>query len=458
MAIDVTTEPGKTLKRLADALKSRQSRFETLTAYLDGNAPLPEGAEGFRSEYRAFQKKARSNFAEIIVQAPQERMSVRGFRVGGSPEFDAFAREVWSVNELDVYSSEVHGDMLGLAWGYAIVGEPGDDSIPVITREDPRQCITEHHPLYPSQVTAALKMYRDEAKGKDFAYLYLPGYCLVASRPTRGDAYAEHDVSRYDWDLDEMVNDGRLAVPVVPVVRFANHGPVSGTPMGEFEPHTDLLDRINYMNLQRLVITAMQAFRQRAILGELPETDEAGNKIDYGAIFRGGPGALWLTHRPMQGPDAISVWESQSTDIRPLLDALKDDLRDLAAATSTPMSTLMPDSTNQSAEGATLAREGLVFKTYDRMKRAGYGWNQVMRLAFMFAGKGTPNVETDWMSPELISLTSKADAWSKMADMPFPAKLRKIMQYDADEIARIEQERLGDTLNAALAAPLNNGV
>ena len=76
-------------------------------------------------------------------------------------------------------------------------------------------------------------------------------------------------------------------IDVVPIVQFLNRGGV-----GEFELVTDLLDRINWVTLQRLLIIAMQAFRQRALSGELPETDENGDLIDYEAMFTPGPDAL----------------------------------------------------------------------------------------------------------------------------------------------------------------------
>jgi hypothetical protein len=193
----------------------------------------------------------------------------------------------------------------------------------------------------------------------------------------------------------------------------------------------------------------MQAFRQRAIKGDLPETDEDGKPIDYGAIFKPGPGALW------QLPEDVDLWESSQTDIQPLLTAVKDDIRDLAAVTRTPMAMLLPDSANQSAEGASFAREGLVFKTMDRMKRASYAWNQVMQLALLFAGVGLErDIEVLWLPADRPSLAERADASSKAGDLPFGTKLRKIWGFSETEAERIEQERMADVLNLALAAPM----
>jgi hypothetical protein len=192
----------------------------------------------------------------------------------------------------------------------------------------------------------------------------------------------------------------------------------------------------------------MQAYRQRAVKGDLPETDEAGEPIDYGAIFRPGPGSLWMV------PEGVELWESQATDINPLLTAVKDDIRDLAAVTRTPMSMLLPDGQNQSAEGASFAREGLVFKAKDRIQRATYGWNTVMSIKLAFEGQGPVNVETEWLDPERRSLAERADAASKGTDLPWRTKMTDIWQFPPDKVDRMEQERMDDTMQDLLAAPV----
>jgi hypothetical protein len=281
-------------------------------------------------------------------------------------------------------------------------------------------------------------MYTDEIAGEDVIHLYLPGKVLTARRSAQEGSYLDAGISTFEW-----TSETDLPYKVVPVVSFDNRRGI-----GEFETHTDVIDRINYMVLQRLIITAMQAFRQRAVIGDLPETDEAGNPIDYGSIFRPGPGAVWLLN---QGQ---AMWESGQTDIRPLLEAVKDDVRELAAGTRTPMTMLLPDSQNQSAEGATAAREGLVFKAQNRQKRAAYGWNQVMQLALLFGGHGWQrDVETLWLPAERQSLAERADAASKATDLPLKTKLRKIWGFSEAEADRIEQERMSDVFAQVLAQP-----
>jgi len=164
------------------------------------------------------------------------------------------------------------------------------------------------------------------------------------------------------WEWDQQ-RSGGIPHGRMPVVRFANKDG-----MGEFEPHIDTLDRINHQILQAMVIATMQAFRVRAIKN-LPRRDpESGKEIDYSDLLSLDPGSVW------QLPADVDLWESETTDLRPLLESIKDDLERLASATKTPMHMLAAGGVNQSAEGAQLQREGLVFKAEDRIMRLRPSW------------------------------------------------------------------------------------
>ena len=455
------------LDKLGKQIQTERERIRLLRRYADGDAPLPEGAEGMRPAYRAFQKKARTNWGDLIVEAVQERMTIVGFNTDDT----ALAKSIWDANQLDVFAGDIHEDMLTVGYGYALVNGSnqsrsgfwglidsifGKRDMPVITREDPADMTTYHDPLVPSRVVAALKTFHDDVDDFDYAYLYLPGTVYVARKRSTGG-----ELSTLGYRIIETRRMPRGFDDVIPVVRFRNSDGV-----GEFEPHLDLIDRIAYMVLQRLVIVAMQAFRQRAIKGEgeLPEyeLDAAGNpslddngdpvRVDWSGLFQSGPGRMWAL------PSGFDLWESQATDFTPVLAATKDDVRQLAAVTRTPMSTLMPEGENQSAEGATFAREGLVFKTYDRMKRAEYGWEEVMRLAMRLYGAPVDSLEVKWASPELRTLSERADAATKLKDIiPRRSLWQKVLQYTPEESDRMEAEIASDMLLTILSGE-NDGV
>lgn len=439
----VTSAPDAWLEVLSERLDARHSRMSTLRSYLDGSAPLPEGAEGCRDAYARFQKKARTNFGELIVEAVVERMSVSGFRVGDSQSDDDAARRIWRRSRLGT-GSDVHADMLGLSVGYVMAS--GVAGRAVLTVERPEQVIVEADPTAPDAALAALKVYR--ARGEDFAFVHTPGvvtrYRRSAEEIRNGSTVQIFRVAG-QWSQDgPTVATG---LDFVPVWEFRNR-----QGRGEFETHTDLLDRINWGILQRLVITAMQAYRQRATKGDLPEQDEAGREINYGEVFRPGPGALW------QLPEGVELWESATTDLTPILAACKDDITQLAAVTRTPMATLMPDSANQSAEGAAFAKEGLVFKAADRMGRCSWDAAVGGALAVERGERSVvEDVSTVWLPPERQSLAERADAATKATDFPWRYRMEKVWQVPAEEIDRMESARAQDALFESALGPAPAG-
>lgn len=430
---DVVRSPGWWLKRLFDMLndRDRRIRLQKLYDYHRGNAPLPEGAENAREAFEAFQKKARSNFAELVVSAMSERMMPVGFRTSLDDDStgDAEVGRLWKRAGLDVTSSDVHDWMLALSEAYVIVGpiDPETEA-PLVTCEDPRWMVGEPDPVNPRRLLAALKVMHDDAEGEDRAYLFLPGVVYVATRrKTRYDSFTSREWDRServfptpginftgkDWDWSEE-RSGALAHDRMPVVRFQNkYG------KGEFELHLDILDRINKQILDRMVIATMQAFRQRAVRG-LPlmypdDHPAAGQVVDYNAVFTADPAALWML------PATAEMWESQQIDLRPILEAVKADLEHLASVTRTPLHMLSAAGVNQSAEGASLAREGLVFKVEDRITRTSYLWAQVMSLVLIHAGQteraDLAGLETIWAPANRLSLAERADAATKLADL-----------------------------------------
>lgn len=467
MAVDVSEPgtPGWWMKRLAKQLEAKATRYGRLDDYYLGNPPLPLGAENSRAAFQAFQRSARSNFAALIVQAPRERLQVRAIRTAAEDDDngDEAARAMWQRNDCDIQAPDVHRFMLEFSEAYVAVGLD-DDGKAVITAEDPRQVITAHDPAT-RRTLAALKLLHDDATDTDYAYLWLPGERYVATRhrvtPTTSGALTGSLLNRRTYAPPVRFSPASFTlqdepetyeVQDIPVVRFANRDGV-----GEFETHTDLLDRINHMLLQRMVIATLQAFRQRAIEIEdeddLPDVDDEGNKVDYDDIFAADPGALWKL------PAGAKIWESGQADLTPILSSVKDDVLHLAAVTRTPLTMFTPDAATQTAEGASLQREGLVFKVEDIQRIAGRSWARVVALGFALEGDDTRSdlaqVNIDWAPAERFSLAERADAAvkAKGADVPWYTRGAEIWQFTPDQLERQQTERSDDALQLAMAAP-----
>lgn len=464
MAIDTQTPdtPGWWLHRLGTRLILQRPRLNRLNDYFEGVNAVPSlSGKAARQAYRDLMAMSRTNYAELVVEAVRERMVPVGFRTGASGEDDddKDAWSMWQANSLDADSALVHRASLSLGSAYVIVGRDPDDedAPPLITPEDPREVITEQDPRRRRRTLAGLKMYRDDVRGVDVAYLYRPGrvYRFVRTVPTSlvGEEREPLDaIVPASWD-----EDGALELPAalgqqVPVVPFMNNATMFGRGQSEFEGHLGLLDRISFTILQRLEVATLQAFRQRAVKG-LDSEDESGNKIDYSNILTYDPGALWTL------PEGAELWESGQVDLGPIRQAIRDDVQDLAAVTRTPLFYLTPEANNGSAEGAALAREGLIFKAGDRITQAGESWEQVMSLAFLLAGDTERGSRADmqviWADPERYSLAVRYDAAVKAqaAGVPWRTTMQSVLQFSPQEVDRMEAERATDVLLSGVTAP-----
>lgn len=449
MPIDAATprSPGWWLLRLLKRLAEDHPRFQSLDQYYRGLNGIPSlSTKSERESYRRLRAMACSNYPDLIVESVVERMTPLGFRTGaqGDDLGDEEAWRIWQANSLDADVKVELRAQLAMSRAAMIVGPVDQETgAPLITCEDPREVTWETDPRRRRKVLAALKVFRDSENGVDRAYLYLPGFVFRADRPIReGLDPLTVDLTGWEW---EGVPD-ELPAPVVPVVPFVNRPDMAGGGMGEFEPHLPLIDRINYSVLQRLEIAAMQAFRQRAVKGDLPTHDAVGNEIDYDNIFEAGPGALW------QLPAGVDIWESQQVDLGPIRQAVIDDERALAAVSGTPLYRFSPDAAAGSAEGASLQREGLVFKAQDRITQASESLEAVMSLAFLFAGDLTRanrrDMEVIWAPPDRVTMAEKYDAAVKAqaAGETWRSTMQDVLGKSPQQIQRMETERQSDAL------------
>lgn len=454
--IDITEarSPGWWLARLMVKLGERQARYELLDSYYRGDPPLPWGPEGCRQAFQKFQRKARLNLAAMIADSVTERMKPVGFRTGASAdqEGDDQAWKIWQANNLDAEAPLLFSTCAVMSEAYTIVGGPDPDTkVPVISCEDPRQVITEQDPANRRRTIAALKVWVDDVDGVDRAKLYLPGIVYSAVRRNRPTGeLMSFDPSGWEWE-DDGQKLPAFAARIVPVTRFVLRSNLAGDALGEFEDCIDDFDRINLMLLQRLTVAVMQAFRQRALKNgdALPDTDEDGEEIDYNDIFSADPGAFWML------PEGVEVWESAGVDLTPLLESVKADIRDVLATSRTPLHYMFPDAAGGSAEGASLGREGLIFRAGARITQAEDPLEQTMSLALLFMGEKEraqrPDLEVIWQAPERVSTAERYDAAVKAqaAGVPWTTIMRDILGFSPQQIETMRAERMAEAFAAA---------
>lgn len=399
-------------------------------SYANGQAPLPEMGRNLRASWEAFQRKARTDYGGLAIGSLADRIKANGVIVG-SNELSAAslaAQRIWRDNRLPVAFADAIRDYLEVSVGYLIVGQ-SDNGRAVVTREAPEQFYAEPEPQRPWRVRAAVKVWRDIDEGMDFAQVWMPGESQQYVRRSMMDGLSTVRMSASGgW---QPFGDAIPFLGAPPIVILDRAEPYLAR-------HLDLIDRINLGKLQRLVTTAMQAFRQRAIKGDMPDVDADGNEIDWAKTFEPAPGALWDL------PDGIDIWESQQTDIRPMLEGEKVDARDFAAVTRTPISVLIPDGANQSAEGAASAKEAQVLQAQAEIERLG----PAIAMALVYALRveavniGRDTVQVLWGNPAHVSLSEQyaAAAQARAAGLPMRSVLRSILGMSNQQIMQVEDD------------------
>lgn len=434
--------PVEWLPILSSRLDIRYPRVLLLRSYTNGNAPMPEMGKNVRASWIAFQRKARTNYGGLCVASLADRLRQNGVTVGSEADSaeSVAARRIWRDNRMDIRFADALDDALTTGVGYLVEG--AENGHAVITREKPEQFYAAPDPLHPWRARAALKVWRDPDLGLDFALVWVPGARQMYSRKSfvaiADDRMTERVSAGGGWELE---GEPEMYDGPVPVQILERKGG-----LGLFEPHIDTIDRINLGRLQRLVTTAMQAFRQRAIKGDLPQKDEDGNDIDWAKALEPAAGALWDL------PEGIDIWESQATDIRPMLEAEKADARDFAAETRTPLSAFIPDGANQSATGAANSAGEQISQARNEIARIKPALAVAMVYALHIEGIdiGDQTVDVSFENPAIVSMSEKyaAAAQAKVAGMTWDSIARTILGWSPEQIAQDSLARADEQLSA----------
>jgi len=166
-------------------------------------------------------------------------------------------------------------------------------------------------------------------------------------------------------------------------------------------------------------------------------------------VFAPAPGALW------ELPPGVEIWESQTTDIRPLLDGARDDLRQLASVSRTPLPMLMPDSANQSAQGALQAAAAYLSKCEARAREAQLGITACLVDALRAEGAELGEADTVEVTMTPVDTVSMAERYSaaaqaKAAGVPVRTIWREVLGWSPQQIKQAELDAANERLAAGV--------
>jgi Phage portal protein, SPP1 Gp6-like len=433
-------EPVERLEALLKQLDEDQPRLDKLHRYYRGRSDIPWVPQQASRELKQLVKIARTAWGGMIVDSVAERLVVDGIK-STITGMDEQAWRWWQANSLDARQTAIHIDALKCAASYVLVWPGTGGAAPTIRGLDARDTIGVLAGTDPAVLAEAV--YRWTAGGVERATLYTPDAAYMFGRPTKGGTAVE--VVR-DW-LDEpdtvdlgpseewvLLDEPEHELGACPIVRLANIPDLRGSGASDIEDHIPPIDRITETALGRLTAGKFGAYRQRWASGlQLgnridPQTGEPvlgpdGKPLPAGTPFQYGSDMIWVSEDP-----GSKFGDFAATDLLPIISALDQDIKHLAAVSRTPAHYLLAGTANPpSAEALLAAESGLTSKVNRRQLEFGEAWEHVIRLAAIAAGVPAlaedAGLEVVWKNTEVRSMGAVADALLKLRQAGIPLQV-----------------------------------
>ncbi len=424
---------------LLKALLERTEANRIYDEYYEGEHRLAFATSKFRKTFGALFSEFADNWCGLVVDAPEERLNVEGFRFGTEEERlqgDVAAWEIWQRNQLDAFSQQGH--LEALIWANAAVMVWQEDDLAKITVEHPSQVIVAHESGSVTKRSAALKAWTDEFSGDLFVNLYLPDVIWKWKR--------EASTTKLDGggDFTER-EDSQLVNPlgVVPIVPLVNKPRLLRPGQSEIRAVVPMQDAVNKLIADMMIASEFQSFRQRWATGiEIPTAfDDEGKPLPQdqqeAAMWKHAIDRLWYSEDP-----ETTYGEFDVTDLKSFVTGIEMLVQHIASQSKTPPHYFFIGGQFPSGESIKSAESGLVAKVIRKERYFGEAWEEVMRLAFAVEDDDRKNdvlSETIWGDAETRTESQHVDAVIKKRSVGIPLKqLWEDLGYSVVQIARFE--------------------
>jgi hypothetical protein len=448
---------------LENELNRRRGEIQRYDRYYQGNHGLFYASKEFVKYHGDRYRDFSDNWVQVVADSPVERLTVNGFKVYDSPEADKDLWRVWQENGLDADSQlGFLAAVLGARCFALVWGNPDDEQTPVVTFEDPQQCVVVYEPGSRRKRRAALKRWQDGFK--EYGTLYLPDEVWKFERQLqvieKQAQMASVDEELASWkprQSETEPNPQPNPMGVVPMVELPNKPLLVGDPISDVAGVVALQNAINLLWAQLFTAADYASFPQRVVLGAerptMPILDATGQIVGERpmdmskfAVDR----VLWIT-----GADAkIAEW--QAANLAAYADMIEVAVGHLAAQTRTPQHYLIGKMSNLSGDALLAAETGLVKRVDEKMLWFGQGLREMFSLIALAQGndgkaKSARAGSVLWADAESRSYAQLADSLVKLQAIGFPFEYLAL-RYGltptevADVIAMKEKEAKADPM------------
>lgn len=366
--------------------------------------------------------KSTTNFLPLLVDTFSQVMKVDGYFQKGSAE-DATPWQWWQRNRMGARQTGIHRSALQYGVAYATV-LPGDKG-PVIAGHSPRKMTalyqdpsSDEWPMLALLVDGAQMRLYDETN----VYLFgieNPGLRGALAMPAATMDYTGQGTTTYDSSAAPVPITGSYLsyietrahdVGVCPVVRYRDRMLLDGEEQyGIVEPLITIQNRINETTFGMLVTQFFQAFKQRYVLGWVPESE-----AEY---LRATQADTWT----FESSD-VTVGQLEPASMAPYIDAKTSAIRDFASIGQIPAQNLGVDAISNISD-ATLAglEVGKERKTDEITTSLGESHEQTLRLSAYIDGDETGaddyTGEVRWKDKTARAYAATVDGLGKLGQM-----------------------------------------
>lgn len=434
-------------------LDEAQPLMDTLDSYLAGQVPLKFVAPEIEQATKGRLKTLSINYARVVVAALEERLEVRGFRIGETIEPSLW--DIWQHSGMDESSANAHQDALVYGRSYLLVWI-GPDGLPRITAESPRQVWVEHAPGSRQRVFAVKRYVGTDQHG--YATLFTPttvelfrsvGKVVLPEDTQNPSAQPVFSVTSAGWEKVSEVPNQLGVVPVIPIINKGRTFMTNGE--SELADLLPLLDAINKIASDMMVAAEFTAMPRRYVTGltPLPEKKDAEGKptgeIDTDA-FDPVAGRLWMSESA-----ETKFGEFAGSDLNSFTNAMDKLVMTLASLANLPLHYVGVTQVNPASADALRASEAsLAVKARRRQQSYSDPYEEAMRLAVAIRdGRYDPRLdklEVVWKDAETRTLAQSADAALKLVAgglVPVDQALADL-GYTPTEIERMREMRSRD--------------
>jgi hypothetical protein len=394
---------------------AERSKLDIVRRYWKGRQQLPTVIPSSAPrEVRTMARIARVNVCPIVVDSLAQSLFVDGFR-GAESDTNEAVWQAWQANKMDARQTGIHRAAFAYGASYVVV-LPGDP-VPVIRGVSPRSMTAMYGEDQDWPMLALERLGRGLWKLYDDTNVY---YVTEKTRP-KGGSYAGETETYYEY-----VSTDEHGAGVVPVIRYLDAEDLddddevsSGveeavwadtTTRGQISPMMALQDQIDLTTFGLLVAQWYTAFRQRWVIGWVPDTEAEKMKASASQ--------MWAFQDPADGEGSVRVGEFGQTDLSGYIESRDSSLTHAATLSQTPVHELVGKLVNLSAEALAAAESGRDRKVDERKTLLGESHEQTLRLVGMFMKETVPeDAEVIWRDTSARSFAATVDALGKLVTM-----------------------------------------